>query len=223
MAQNRSRNLLWECVPSEFLYLRQAVDRYGESGLVIPYDEVMGRHVRFAERATPEQLAELASACEGLSRRGGDARLIEWIDAREGGRPSETRVASAIRGLLMTFQTLAELGREPFASARRAAYKPELQRVMDPSKMPETLRPFVAVFEKWGDVRSDTLRHELIDRAVSHPSEMTELKNFHAHLSRVELATYEGWLNPKGAWSHEQAKVNFTLLLMYGELAIENR
>jgi len=223
MANRRDRGLRWESVPSELHYLRPVVERYGDLGMGVPYDEVMGRHVRWAERATPEQLAELAPICERLCRDGDLAALRAWIDASGGGRPSVGAVAGAMSGLLNTLAHLAEMGREPFASAWVVASDPEPDQAMDPSKLPETLRPFVALFEKWGDVLSDTTRYKLLDRAEADPSEMEELKDFHARLDQIEPATYVDWLNPKEAWNHEQAKVNFTLMLLYAELEIEKQ
>ena len=33
---------------------------------------------------------------------------------------------------------------------------------MDPAKLPESLRPFIPMFEKWGVLGSDTARYALI-------------------------------------------------------------
>ena len=50
------------------------------------------------------------------------------------------------------------MGREPFSSTRVTASRAEPHRELNPTELPETLRPFVALFEKWGDVRSDSSR-----------------------------------------------------------------
>ena len=223
MPSGRDRSLRWESVPPEFLYLQQAVDLYGELDHCIPFDEVSGRHIRFAERASAEQIADLAAIHAEFCRRKDNEKLIEWLDRREDGRPSERRIASAIRGLLMTFETLAQMGIDPFVAKRILAFPAESPRTMAPSKLPKTLRPFIDLFEKWGEISSDSRRHELLKRAEFQPSELQELKNFHDRLSQIEPATYKGWLQPEGPWSHEQAKVYFTLMLMYTELEIEKR
>ena len=99
-------------------------------------------------------------------------------------------------------------------------------RRMDPTKLPEVLRPFVALYEKWGAIGSDTARYELYDQAVSDPAEMAELKDWHAKLSRLDPASYEDWsrgpISPLDE-NYERAKVYFTDLLVYGELEIHKR
>lgn len=96
---------------------------------------------------------------------------------------------------------------------------------MDPAKLPESLRPFIALYEKWGDVRSDTTRYALIDKALADPAEMAELKDWHAKLSQVDPASWEDWFSGPldGDENYERAKVYFTDMLMYGELEIEKR
>jgi len=97
---------------------------------------------------------------------------------------------------------------------------------MDPTKLPDPLLPFLPLFEKWGDVSSDTTRYALIDRALNNPAEMQELQDWHAKLSQADLSSCQQWLD--GPISpleekYEQAKVHFTYLLLYGELEIEKR
>src|SRR5437868_5942581 len=111
-------------------------------------------------------------------------------------------------------------------SSRRICEAAEMERRMDPAKLPEQLRPFLPLFEKWGDVRSDTTRYALIDRALDDPSEMQELLDWHAKLTQTDLTSCQNWL--EGPISpleehYEQAKVYFTYLLMYGQLEIEKR
>ena len=99
-------------------------------------------------------------------------------------------------------------------------------RRMDPAKLPESLRPFIAMYEKWGDVRSDTTRYALLDLALAEPAEMAELKSWHQKLSLVDPASYENWMGGPISpleENYERAKVYFTDLLMYGELEIEKR
>jgi hypothetical protein len=94
---------------------------------------------------------------------------------------------------------------------------------MDSTKLPESLRPFFPLYEKWGDTRSDTTRYALIDRALNDPNEMAELNAWHALLSKVDPATYEAWLDGPLGESHGRAKVYFTEMLMYGDLEIDER
>ena len=94
---------------------------------------------------------------------------------------------------------------------------------MDPQKLPVSLRPFLALFEKWGDARTDATRYALVDRALNDPNEMAELKRWHELYSRVERSTFDDWLDGPLVDSHERAKVYFTEMLLYGELEIEKR
>lgn len=97
---------------------------------------------------------------------------------------------------------------------------------MDAAKLPEPLQPFLPLFEKWGDVESDTTRYELIDRALNNPSEMQELRNWNALLSQTDWSSCQDWLDGPISplkENFERAKVYFTWLLLYGELEIEKR
>jgi hypothetical protein len=91
---------------------------------------------------------------------------------------------------------------------------------MDPSKVPEPLRPFVPLFEKWGDAHSDFTRYALADRATGNPADMAELRDFHARLSRVDLSSCQEWLDGSLTESYERAKIYFTFLL-FDELDIK--
>ena len=101
-----------------------------------------------------------------------------------------------------------------------------MKRCMDPAKLPTLLRPFLPLFEKWGDVRSDTTRYALLHRALGDPAEMQELRDWHVKWSRTDLSACQEWLNGPISpldENYERAKVYFTTLLMYGELEIEKR
>ena len=148
------------------------------------------------------------------------------------GRPG---VAALLRGVGGSLAVLGVGFASPWVGAYQAARRggagaePAAEgdptRRMDPAKLPEVLRPFIPLYEKWGDVRSDTTRHALMDRALSDPAEMAELKEWHAKLSRIDPASWEGWFGGpiRGDENYERAKVYFTDLLMYGELEIHNR
>ena len=94
---------------------------------------------------------------------------------------------------------------------------------MDPAKLPESLRPFIPMFEKWGVLGSDTARYALMDEALDDPDEMAELKRWHQLYSQVDRATFDDWLDGNLTESDELALVYFTEMLMYGELEIEKR
>ncbi len=94
---------------------------------------------------------------------------------------------------------------------------------MDPAKLPQSLWPFIPMFEKWGAVGSDTARHALMEIALNDPNEMAELKRWHQLYSQVDRATFDEWLDGNLSESRERARVYFTEMLMYGELEIEKR
>jgi hypothetical protein len=98
-----------------------------------------------------------------------------------------------------------------------------MTRRMNPDRLPDAYRPFLPLFEKWGDVRSDSTRYELLDRAMDDPAEMRELQDWHEKLSKADLTGTGEWMDgpisPLNE-NYERAKVYFTFLLMYGELDI---
>jgi hypothetical protein len=101
-----------------------------------------------------------------------------------------------------------------------------MARQMDPAKLPAALRPFLPLFEKWGNVSSDSGRYALADRAETDPAEMQELLNWHAQLVMVDWSSLQDWWNgPISPLTEnfERAKVYFTSLLLYGELEIQKR
>lgn len=66
---------------------------------------------------------------------------------------------------------------------------------IDPAKLPESLHPFIPMFEKWGAIGSDTARFALYDLALSDPKEMANLKRWHELYSRVDRSTFDDWLD----------------------------
>jgi len=91
--------------------------------------------------------------------------------------------------------------------------------------LPESLQPFLGLFEKWGDVTSDTTRYKLLDLAEQNPIEMQELLDWHTQLSQVDKASYKDWLDGsislRDMTNYERAKVYFTFWLMYAELEVD--
>ncbi len=89
-------------------------------------------------------------------------------------------------------------------------------RQMDISKLPKTLQPFLPLFEKWGDINSDSHRYALASRANEDAAEMRELKDWHDKLFATDLSSCDEWMagpiNPLDE-NYERAKVYFTFLL----------
>ena len=95
---------------------------------------------------------------------------------------------------------------------------------MDVTKLPESLRPLLPLFEEWGDATSDTGRYALMDRALGDPAAMEELKEWHRRWIVIDPASWENWLDDGPLTGNfERAKVYFTHMLLYGELEIEKR
>lgn len=97
-------------------------------------------------------------------------------------------------------------------------------RQMDVSKLPEQLQPFLPLFEKWGDVNSDSHRYALADKAFEDPAEMRELKDWHDKLFATDLSSCDDWMDGPISpldENYERAKVYFTFLL-FDELQLDD-
>lgn len=216
-----------EYLPSELHYLIPLAELHGSEARVVGYDPALGRRVFYAERLSAEDIEPLRLLYGQIRDRGHAALITGWYHARSPDCPPET--SWPVYGLLCLFQQLGERGIDPFddGAVSPRSGESDTKRRMDPLKLPESLRPFVALYEKWGDVESDTTRYALMDRALTDPAEMAELKEWHAKLSKVDPDTWESWafdgpMSPLEE-NFERAKVYFTDLLLYGELEIEKR
>jgi hypothetical protein len=103
----------WQVVPEWFHYFRNAVIACGETR-VLRYDEALGRHVRFAECVTSEQLVHLTRVYEEVLQRGDLENLWDWLAEATIGSESEKMAAWRIAGVLIVLADLAEKGIDPF-------------------------------------------------------------------------------------------------------------
>jgi len=216
-----------EYLPSELHYIIPLAELHGSEARVVGYDPALGRRVFYGERLSAEEIEPLRQLYVDIRDRGHAVLITGWHQAHWSDSPPET--SWPVYGLLCLFQQLGERGVEPFDDEAVSPRSGEsgTKRLMDPAKLPESLRPFVALYEKWGDVESDTTRYALMDRALADPFEMSELKEWHAKLSKVDPASWEAWvfdapLSPLDE-NYERAKVYFTGFLLYGELEIDKR
>ena len=96
----------WDRVPAEFHYLRAAVEACGETR-VESFDRADGRHVRFIDTVTPNQLDLIRSAKEEMERRGDRARIEAWCAWKPvRPRPSVLTAMWHVKGLLFLFAEL---------------------------------------------------------------------------------------------------------------------
>lgn len=216
-----------EFLPRELHYIVPLAEQHGAGARVSHYDATPGRHVKYGERLSEEDMKPLRQLYAQISAKGHGPLINSWHQSQgKDACPPET--TWPVYGLLCLFQQLGDLGFAPFNDGIVGPMSGEgqLTRRMDPAKIPETLRPFIPLFEKWGD-GDDLNRLELIKKALDDPAEMAELKEWHLKLSQVDRASYEEWLggvpNKSVDDSFERDKVYSTDLLMYGELEIEKR
>lgn len=81
---------------------------------------------------------------------------------------------------------------------------------MDPEKVPEPLRNYIEIVDKWGAVNSDSERYELADRAEADEAALEELRNFAASWTDAERETLDAWLDESPITeSYEGAKFYF--------------
>ncbi|MBP88717.1 MAG: hypothetical protein CMJ64_18725 [Planctomycetaceae bacterium] len=90
----------WERVPTEFHYLRRAVEACGETR-VSEFDPIEGRHIAFFERASADQLQVLQQTKNVIERREDRHPIEQWCSQAESGRSSEKTAAWYIRGILL--------------------------------------------------------------------------------------------------------------------------
>ena len=93
-------SLRWDRIPDKFHYLREAVETCGEDTRTRHYDDTVGRHVSFIEKATQKQLAAIRRAKEAVDRRQHRRVIEDWCEKMESGRPSEKAAAWGIAGIL---------------------------------------------------------------------------------------------------------------------------
>jgi hypothetical protein len=95
----------WDRVPTEFHYLRDAVEACGETRVMF-YDPKVGRHVSFIETATDEQLNLIRSAKNQVERREHRLQIEDWCKNPAQKRSSFRTAIWYIQGLLFLFDKL---------------------------------------------------------------------------------------------------------------------
>lgn len=95
----------WNRVPSEFHYLRDAIEACGETRVTLR-DPSVGRHVSFIETASDEQLDLIRHAKDQVERREDRLQIEKWCDNPAQKRPSIRTAIWHIQGMLFLFDQL---------------------------------------------------------------------------------------------------------------------
>ncbi|MEM6366497.1 MAG: hypothetical protein AAF745_18870 [Planctomycetota bacterium] len=95
----------WDHVPSNFHYLRDAVEACGETRVTLS-DPTVGRHVPFIEIASDEQLDLIRSAKDQVARREDRFQIEKWCENPAQKRPSVRTAIWHIQGMLFLFDQL---------------------------------------------------------------------------------------------------------------------
>ncbi len=142
-------------LPSDLHYIIPLAQKHGMDARVAQYDRSLGRHVQHGPA------------------------INSWHDSQTGTCPPET--TWPVYGLLCLFRQRGALNIAPFNNGVIGPMDGSgpAKRHMNPANLPETLRPFIPLFEKWGDVGDDLTRLELIRQALDDPAQMAELKEWH--------------------------------------------
>lgn len=215
-----------EYLPTELHYIIPLAEQHGSDARVVHYDHQLGRHVEYGEKLSAADIELLRELYVEIRDKGHFALIHRWHEGHSGKKTCPPETTWPVYGLLCVFQQLGDLGITPFNDLAVTSGEGEPTRRMDAAKIPETLRPFIPLFEKWGE-GDDLNRLGLIRRALADPAEMAELKEWHLKLSQVDRASYDEWLGGVPSKlvddSFERDKIYATDLLMYGELEIEKR
>ncbi|TWU22863.1 hypothetical protein Pla52o_23920 [Novipirellula galeiformis] len=95
----------WDRVPSEFHYLRDAVEACGETRVTL-FDPTVRRHVPLIETASEEQLDFIRSAKDQVERREDRLQIEKWCENPAQKRPSVRTAIWHIQGMLFLFDQL---------------------------------------------------------------------------------------------------------------------
>lgn len=95
----------WDRVPTEFHYLRDAVEACGETR-VTHFDSAVGCHVPFIETVSEQQLYLIRSAKDEVARREDRPHIEEWFKNNFQARPQVRNAIWHIQGMLFLFGQL---------------------------------------------------------------------------------------------------------------------
>lgn len=108
--------LVWEVVPTRLHYFRPAVEACVDA-IVRRFDETLGRHVSFAERATREQLDLLAALQAEITQRADAHKIDAWRQAAFDGTQAEKEAAVQIGAIMAVLRQFAKNDVAPFCDA----------------------------------------------------------------------------------------------------------
>jgi len=108
----------WQIVRERFRYFRDAVNACGETRVLF-FNDTLGRHIRFLESLTDDQLLHLTRLYKEILARGDLESLWGWLPSAAQGSESEKTASWRIGGILIVLADLAESGIEPFCRQPR--------------------------------------------------------------------------------------------------------
>jgi hypothetical protein len=171
---NKVIKVSWQCVPNCFHYFREAVQACGETR-ILKYNETLGRHVRFVEIVTEEQLMHLIPVYEKLLMQDELNGLWNWLERASQGSEFERGAAWYIGGILMVFSDLAENDVSPFSRKRISPSRPKapLQGIGVLIHLPDTLSYLIGPAMKYGRYQFENQMSQFLEHATS--DELEEL------------------------------------------------
>jgi hypothetical protein len=101
-------------VPSELHYIIPLAERHGSDAPVAQFDHAVGRHVRYAETLSAEDIAPLRPLYAEILAQGHVPLIKSWLQGQDGKDKCPSETTWPIHGLLCLFQQLGDLGVAPF-------------------------------------------------------------------------------------------------------------
>jgi hypothetical protein len=141
--------MTWSLLPREFQYLADAARKYGIRGLTIFH-----RKRQLSEFANDDELAELREVYNAIDAREDSLPISKWCMSIALNSPVHD-VSECVRGLLLLFDQLADIGVHPFSERRVTFVDLTTPRVFDWSVLPHELDSWRPWLVKYQDLRSE--------------------------------------------------------------------
>lgn len=103
-------------LPSELHYIIPLAERHGSDARISQFDQARGRHVRYAETLSAQEIEPLRQLYAEITAKGHAPLILSWHKGHEGGGTCPPETTWPIYGLLSLFQQLGDLGVAPFGN-----------------------------------------------------------------------------------------------------------
>jgi len=199
--------LKWDRMPEDFNYLRDAVDKCGPDVGIQEYDENIGRHVTFLERATPLQLDSIRSLIGEILQRNHLSAIESWCGNMRSGRPSEKALAWHVSRVLIVAAEMDE-------RLRSRSDKPEIEDPGVLDRLPESLSYLIKPALRYGKYQSENSIADFLESANNH--QFNELKMLADRvLENRDYSTVLQFLDEYSIEQHEEsARLYFLFLVL---------